>query len=337
MRYHLRYHLRHHTRYRMHVQHKSSRRSFRKRTRKSRFYKKVSKVITARQPIKKTNLSLAQAAGQASPSTITLTHNTVQDLGPIFNRVVLNAGVYVGCGGDGPSVLNINAGDTALGNVIKPVAMLVRGVLMGTVYSPDVTVRMYLVRQGLGTNSISLSNMYMGLTQCKLIDQFNKDNLTLLAQKDFRLRTAVHTGNAYLPQSKPGGTSTNNATGTFWDTPGVGVLGNTDTTYITENVVYFNANTMSGSYAPHTLPFIWNIPLKNKIPRITYNEATTQVSAAQPSGYPAASVPLVNYIQKDFSYHLVTYTFVNDLVGSAPVAGSATIQELTIQTFWKDG
>ena len=159
---------------------------------------------------------------------------------------------------------------------------------------------------------------------------FNWTEHTLIAQKDFPLRIAGHTGNHYLPQSKPGGTSMNNATGTYWDTPGVSVVGNTDTTYVTENVVYFNANTMSGSYAEHTLPFTWTIPLSKKVRKVHYQE--TNPSSGNVSNGQAA-VPSTN--TKDFQYQIFAYAYCNALVGGQPVLYSASLDEMTIMTNFK--
>ena len=198
----------------MYVSHKRSRSSVRRSLPKSRFYSRVSKVLRTRQPLKKTVNSFAQAPG-VSGTPINLGSNTVQVLvNSLFTRVTMNGGAGSSTGGDVAANTTTWTGDTMSGNRIAPKSImvtLVRGVLRNEVYSPDVTVLMMLVKAAVGVPTPSLTNLFRDLTVCKLIDVFNRDNYTLLAQKDFHVPTAKHTGNYYLPQSKPGGGTSSNA------------------------------------------------------------------------------------------------------------------------------
>ena len=230
-------------------------------------------------------------------------------------------------GGATDAVPNATVGDCILGNVIYPKTLNIRGVLRNYNYSPETTVRLMMVKWAQGVPTPTASNLWMGLTNCKLVDTFCWTNYTLIAQKDFNLKTAKLTGNHYLPQSKPTGTTNNDATGTYWTTPGVGVLGNTDTTYITENVVYFNANTMSGSFAEHTLPFTWKIPLHKKVSKVVYNEGIPTLSNMNP-GVQAIDPSL---ILKDWNYGIFAYAYGNQLIGPTPVLNSCVLDEITYQ------
>jgi len=312
------------------VCHKKSRTSFRKRSRKSPFTRAVSRLIRQKVPIKEVLYSQNGALGLASNEVQILNQNLFHRVGTYNVATGLN-GYYLAMGGASNAVAGAFVGPTFGGNVIYPKTLLLRGVLRNYVYSPDTTVRLMLVKWAQGTPAPTTSLLFMGLTQCKLVDKFCWTNYTLIAQKDFHLKTSKHTGNHYLPQSKPGGTSANNATGTYWDTPGVSVLGNTDTTYITENVVYFNANTMSGAYAEHTMPFTWSIPLSKKIPKVVYQEGMPDLGNMQ--GLDNAVDPSKSL--KDWTYGLVAYTFTNLLVGTAPVLNSCSLDELTYQTYFK--
>lgn len=311
------------------VLHAKSRASRSTRRPKSRFYKKVSRVLASRVPTHKTNYALASAVGLAV--------NELTAVGPIlFGRPLLinsvgNLAMNVGETNANPGLL---IGDGIMGNTIYPKLLKLRGVLRNYIYSPDVTVRMYLVRYPLGGAAPTLSSMYMGLTNCKLIDQFCWTNYTLIAQKDFKLRTAKHTGNYYEQNRpcKPTGTAANDAVGTFWDTPGVSVLGNTNTTYDSENVVYFNANTISGSFAPHCLPFTWDIALSKKVPKVVYEEGVSNTSNMISGDAGVGHTSTV----KDYTYQLFTYVYSNALPGAAPVLNSCILDELTIQTFFKN-
>ena len=69
----------------------------------------------------------------------------------------------------------------------------------------------------------------------------------LLAKEDFLFVTAEHTGDNYLPKVVLV------LMLRCCDTPGVSIVGNNSDTYDSERLVCFNANTMSGSYAPHVL------------------------------------------------------------------------------------
>lgn len=308
------------------VLHAKSRASRSHRRPKSRFYKKVSRVLSSRLPIKKTNYSLSAA--------LALPVNELIGVGPInFQRIMpqLATGALMTLGGEVGSTGGVFTGDMISGNVMYPKLLKLRGVLTNYIFSPEVTVRMYLVRSPIGS-TVTLANMFVGLTKCKLLDQFAWTNNSLIAQKDFKLRTAQHTGNYYLPQSKPGGgTSANAATGTYWDTPGVGILGNTNSTYESENLVFFNANTMSGSFAPHCLPFTWDIKLSKKVPKITYLEgtsSTTNMLTGDACVFPTSTV-------KDYTYQLFAYCYSNPIPGTAPILNSCSLDELTIQTFFK--
>jgi len=312
----------------MHVSHKRSRSSRSIRRPKSRFHQKVSRVISSKIPIRKTGYALSAAVG--------IPANLLTPLGPILlQRVVplspgtvgslaLNAGSEFNC------LPGILVGDGFGGGTMYPKSLVLRGVLRNFVSSPATTVRMFLIRSRIG-DVPTLTSAFLGLTSCKLIDKFNWTQYTLIAQKDFSLRVAQHTGNHYLPQSKPAGTSANNATGTYWDTPGVGILGNTNTTFVTENLAYFNANTMSGSYAEHTMPFTWSIPLSKKIKKVNYQE--TNPSIGNVAVGDAVPVPSTN--TKDFQYQLFAYAYCNALIGTAPVLNSCILDEMTILTYFK--
>ena len=312
------------------VSHKKSRSSFRKRSCKSPFSRAVSRVIGQKVPVKQVLYSQNGSQGLVSNQVQILNQNLFHRVGS-FNAVTGFNGFYLTMGGSTNAIPGRFVGGTFSGNVIYPKALLLRGVFRNYVYSPDTTVRLMLVKWAIGTPAPTASLLFMGLTQCKLVDQFCWTNYTLVASKDFHLRTAKHTGNHYLPQSKPGGTSANNATGTYWDTPGVSVVGNTDDTYVAENLVYFNANTMSGSYAEHTVPFTWSIPLSKKIPKLVYNEGIPDQANMQAGD---ASVDPSIYL-KDWTFGLVTYTFTNSLVGTAPALPSCSLDELTYQTYFK--
>ena len=318
---------------RMHVQ--CSRASVQRRYRKkfrSRFAKKVSRVIASAKPLKKTVIQYALPPGVGGP-IISLAPNSLDVISSsIFFRITAggSSGYAAAVGGD-TSATQTWTGDTVNGNVIYPKALHIRGVLRNAVYSPDVTVRLMLVRYAQGVAAPSMTNLWQNLTTCKLVDTFNHDNYTLIAQKDFHLRTCKHTGNYYLPQCKPGGgTVANDAVGTYWDTPGVSIVGNTNTTYDTENVVYFNANTMSGSYAPHTLPFHWHVPLFKKIRSVRYE------LGAPANGGGNGFVVQPNTGLKDFTYDVIAYTYANGIIGSTPTLVSCYMDECTIQCYWKD-
>ena len=312
----------------MHVSHKRSRSSRSTRRPKSRFHKKVSRVLSSKIPIRKTGYALSSTVGIAQNELTSVGPILLQRISPLnpgsVGSLAFNAGSEFNC------IPGTLVGDGFGGSTMYPKSLVLRGVLRNFVYSPATTVRMYLIRSRIG-DVPTLSSAFLGLTSCKLIDKFNWTQYTLIAQKDFNLRVAQHTGNHYLPQSKPGGTSTNNCTGTYWDTPGVSVIGNTDTTYVTENVVYFNANTMSGSYAEHTMPFTWTIPLSKKVRKVSYQE--TNPSTGNCAVGDACGVPTTN--TKDFQYQLFAYAYCNALAGSAPVLNSCILDEMTIMTYFK--
>lgn len=306
-----------------HKRSRVSRKSFRRP--KSRFHKKVARVIRSSLPIKTNTYHQSQTG---------LPVNLLTQVGiNLFKRIsTYNAatgfgGYYVFLGGAHNAVNNTTVGDPILGNVIYPKTLMLRGVLRNYLYSPDTTVRFMLIRWAQGIATPTFANLWMGLTSCKLVDTFCWTNYTLIAQKDFYLKTAKVTGTHYLPQSKPTGTGTNDATGTYWTTPGVSVVGNTNNTYTTENLVYFNANTMAGSFAEHTLPFTWKIPLQKKIPKVTYNEGLPTGSNLE--GNVAAVNPSDSI--KDWNYGLFAYCYGNALQGSSPVLNSASLDELTYQ------
>lgn len=315
----------------MHVQASRSSVLRRQKRYRSRFAKRVSRIINAKVPIKSVVYSQLSALGLASNEVSILNSALFARIGS-YNAATGFNGYYLCMGGASNAIPGQFVGDSFGGNVIYPKELVLRGVLRNYVYSPDTTVRLMLIKYAIGTAAPTASTLFMGLTQCKLVDTFCWTNYTLLARKDFNLRTAKHTGNRYLPQSKPGGgTIANDATGTYWDTPGVSIVGNTDTTYITENLVYFNANTTSGSYAEHTVPFTWKIPLSKRIPKVVYNEGTPDSRNMQ--GIQSAVDP--SYYVKDFTYALVAYTFTNLLVGTTPTLNSCSIDELTYQTYFK--
>lgn len=286
-------------------------------------------MLSAKIPVRKTGYALSTAVGIPANELVAVGPLLLQRIVPLspgtVGSLAFNAGSEFNC------IPGSLVGDGFGGSTMYPKSLVLRGVFRNYVSSPATTIRMLLIRSRIG-DVPTLSSAFLGLTSCKLIDKFNYTQHTLIAQKDFCLRTAQHVGNHYLPQSKPGGsTSANSATGTYWDTPGVGVLGNTDTTYITENVVYFNANTMSGAYAEHTMPFTWSIPLSKKIKKVLYQE--TNPSAGNCAVGDLVGVPTTN--TKDFQYQLFTYAYCNSLIGAAPVLNSASLDELTIMTYFK--
>nr|WAE42528.1 MAG: capsid protein [Cressdnaviricota sp.] len=297
--------------------------------RKGGLLKLVKSAIMRAKPTKKVNYSQLN---------FNLGSNELQTvIANVFLKVLVNQSSYTGAisavGGDVNAAPGQWIGDTCQGNRIRLSGMSLRGVIRNFTYSPMTRVRLYLVRYSIG-DAPTLATMFMGLTECKLIDRFCNDNFTLIAQKEFRLVPAVHTGNYYtssVPCKPGGGTAANDAVGTYWDTPGVGILGNTNTTYDTENLVYFNANTVSGSWAPKAVPFQWNINSK-KLKKLVFEEGTAAVNPAGGWGYTATSINQT----KDFTYGLFSYTYTNAVVGTAPTLASAILDEFTWEYRFKE-
>ena len=131
----------------MYVSHKRSRSSVRRSRRpQSRFYRKVSKVLRTRQPLKKTVISFAQPPGFTG-TPINLAANTVQVLvNSLYSRVTAVASAVSATGGNCPANTATWTGDTMQGNRIAPHSIMIRGVFRNEVYAPDVTVRMMLVK-----------------------------------------------------------------------------------------------------------------------------------------------------------------------------------------------
>jgi len=315
----------------MYVSHKRSRSSSFRRRPQSRFSKKVARVISSRTPLKKVIQQYATPPGAAG-TQIFLTPNilSVINTSPFFRVTAGTSGTLAAVGGDSAAVYFNAVGDTVNGNVIYPKMLTMRGVMRNTVFHPASVVRMYFVRYGQGVAAPTTTNFFMGLTSlCKLVDKVNYRNYTVLAQKDFHMKNCQHIGNAYLPQSKPGGTANTYATGATWDTTGVGILGNTNTTYITENLAYFNANTMSGSYAPHTLPFIWKIPLSKRVRKVVYNEGAPTTGSAGDVVAPSGTI-------KDWTYAILGYSYINGLQSSNPAVANITFDEFMFETSFKN-
>ena len=198
----------------MHVQCSRSSVLRRKKKYRSRFAKRVSRIIHAKVPTKEVIYSQLQPLGLASNEVTILNQALFERIGS-YNAATGFNGYYLCMGGATNAIPGQFVGPTFGGNVIYPKELVLRGVLRNYVYSPDTTVRLMLIRYAIGTAAPTASTLFMGLTQCKLVDTFCWTNYTLLARKDFNLRTAKHTGNHYLPQSKPGGgTGANDATGT---------------------------------------------------------------------------------------------------------------------------
>lgn len=300
----------------------------RKTYRKSRLAKKVKRMIMSSKPTKKANYQNTTIGIASNELTVLLTNCFYRVQTNLSSSLTVSVGTT---GGDANATSGSWTGDTINGNKVHISGLNMRGVLRNNIYSPTSFVRLYLVRCPQGQTP-TISNLYMGLSSCKLIDRFNYDNWTLIAQKDFRMAPASHTGNFYLPQSKPGGgTGANDATGTYWDTPGVGILGNTNTTYVTENVVYFNANTTSGSFAPVVVPFEWHIS-SAKLKTVTFNAGTGAAATTGSSGYAVAGSTTI----KDWTYSLISYCYTNALVGSTPTLNSVTLDEFTWEYRFKE-
>lgn len=305
-----------------------------RKKRKSPFSRAVSRVISQKATVKKTNYGVAP---------FSLLPNTLEVVGPnLFGRVqpAVGAGALATLGGDTGASINYLVGDSFTGNVIYPRNILLRGVLRAFHYVPNQVVRIMLIRYPQTGPTPTLSTLFMNVANCKLIDQFNNRNFTLIAKKDFSLRPAVHTGGFQTTEYYPGtssGTSTNASVGTFHDAVGAStVAGALNTTFEdheegTPAGLFYNATTVSGSFAPHSLPFIWNIPLSKKIRKVVYNEGPINyqnVVSGAAAVYPSQTI-------KDYNYEFVAYTWVNDLIGTAPDLATCSMDELTIQTFFK--
>ena len=91
-----------------------------------------------------------------------------------------------------------------------------------------------------------------------------------------------------------------------------------------------NANTMSGSYAPNTLPFHWHFPLSRQFPSINNN-----LCAPTPTGSNCNCVQPSTVI-KDYLYNLIAYTYCNGIVFTSATLNSAFIDECTVLYFWKE-
>ena len=216
-------------------------------------------------------------------------------------------------------------GDTALGNEMMPTYLRVRGEFRSTIWAPPSKTRIYLVLGNVGDNP-SNSTLWKNQMNNSLLDDLNYPRYKLLGQYEFKLGGVSYAGNKNMDEHKPGGgTSTDYATGTYWNVDGVSAVSDPQEAEMTENTVRFNGASNMETLAPKIHMMDWKVPL-TKVGKVTYNGRTYQSD-----GYVTANTGV-----KEKAMWLVAYNYANNLQGSNEQHANVIVEELNWKLYFKD-
>ena len=247
----------------------------------------------------------------------------------MLERWVTASTSYPVIGGDPSTIISTTGrmyGDTATGNEMMPTFFRMKAEFRATIWAPPSKTRIYLVVGNAG-DVPTLATLWKNQMNNSLLDDINYPRYKLIGQYEFYLGGVAKTGNYNADLHKPGGTTADNATGTYWNSEGVAVPSDAQEATMTENVVNFNGAANMECLAPRVHLMDWKVPL-NKVGKVTFGGGTYNnfgyVTNNSSNG------------TKEKGMWLVCYNYANNLQGTNEQHNNVIVDELHWKFYFKD-
>lgn len=218
-------------------------------------------------------------------------------------------------------------GDTVLGDEMMPTSIRIRGEFRNAIWAPPSRTMLMLIMGNAG-DTPSVTTIWRNQLQNGFLDDFNSARYTLIASKTFALGGLVEAMNKNADEHKPGGTSSDYSTGTYWNAEGVTAVDDAQEATMVENTVKFNGAADMRCFAPKTKLIDWNVSLK-RVGKVTYNGGTYGVSGSYSFNQPAV-------IPKQKALWLLAYNYSNNLQGTNEQNANVLVDELHWKLYFKD-